>query len=186
MNETLQSIFSRSSTRKFTTQKVSAEDIEVLKKAALAAPTARNLQELRFAFVEDQQLIARINEEVFRLMDEEKNSAGKKLMQERRAANVFYGAPLVVLISARDEKWSELDAGIAVQTLALTAESLGLGSCIIGMVDTAFQRSREANLPALFSMSEDESFRIAIAIGYKAIEKEPHQPEVLEAIRCFN
>ena len=119
-------------------------------------------------------------------MDEEKNSAGKKLMQERRAANVFYGAPLVVLISARDEKWSELDAGIAVQTLALTAESLGLGSCIIGMVDTAFQRSREANLPALFSMSEDESFRIAIAIGYKAIEKEPHQPEVLEAIRCFN
>ena len=54
MNETLQSIFSRSSTRKFTTQKVSAEDIEVLKKAALAAPTARNLQELRFAFVEDQ------------------------------------------------------------------------------------------------------------------------------------
>ena len=67
MNETLQSIFSRSSTRKFTAQKVSTEDIEVLKKAALAAPTARNLQELRFAFVEDQELITRISDEVFRL-----------------------------------------------------------------------------------------------------------------------
>ena len=54
--------------------------------------------------------------------------------------NFYYNAPTVLILSAdKDFKWSKLDAGIAAQNIALAAQSMGLGSLIIGIIDDAMR-----------------------------------------------
>ena len=58
-------------------------------------------------------------------------------MQEtpRRNYDVFFGAPLVVFITLPEtprSRFAEVDAGIAVENLALSAQGMGLGSVILG------------------------------------------------------
>ena len=46
--------------------------------------------------------------------------------------NFYYEAPTVIVLSADSTyKWSPLDAGIAVENMALAAEELGLGLSLI-------------------------------------------------------
>ena len=57
--------------------------------------------------------------------------------------DIFFAAPTVIFISGeKGWKWSKLDAGIAVQTIALAAHSLGLGSVILGLPKFAFAGSK--------------------------------------------
>lgn len=174
MTETLRTILERSSIRNFESTPLTEEQLRLLEDAALAAPTGMNLQELRFAFVTDRGLIDEVNQTVFRMMEEEGEAAGIQRMKDRGASDIYYGAPLVVFISAKESKWDALDAGIAVQNLALAAQSLGLGSCINGMCARAFRHGHPLSMERKIGMAEDETFYIAIAIGHKAVEKEPH------------
>lgn len=175
MNDTMRSILERSSTRSYTHEAVSSEMIEDLKKAALAAPTATNKQENRFVFVTDKDLLAKINTKVYEAMAAESDSNGLARLKQRKAEDIFYGAPLVIFIYSQDSRYAIMDAGIAVQNLALAAHSLGLGSCINGMCRRAFRSNDEGNLRSELGFAEDEYFRIAIGIGHIARGKKPHR-----------
>lgn len=175
MNETMQSILNRRSTRAFLSTPVGAEEIRALEEAALAAPTGMNRQELRFTFITDKELIDRIDR-VCRetLAAAEGGRENLARLRERGADSVFYGAPLLILISGRQTGWEKVDAGIAAQNLTLAAESLGLGSCIIGMIRNVFRGENPMNLNRDFSFVDGEEFLISVAIGRKGMEKEAH------------
>ncbi len=170
MNTTLKHIHERSSIRAYQPEALSTEETGLLKEAVLAAPTARNRQDLRYAFVTDPRLLEKIDERIFAFCDPDM----QKSMDERKSSSFFYGAPLAVIISGKDTKWADLDAGIAVQTLALAAQSMGLSSVILGMPRLAFQKDDPDNCRDLLSLEEDERFCVAIAIGRAAAEKTPH------------
>ncbi len=174
MNETLKSIAERSSTRNFSATALSAAEIEFLKKAALAAPTAVDSQNNRFTFTCRADLIAKANQLVISAMEREGDLAMLKRLKERKASSIFYGAPLLIVIHSQDSRYADLDAGIAVQNLALAAHALGLGSCINGMSRRAFERERADNLCQEFGFAAKDKFRIAIAIGHIASTKAPH------------
>ena len=174
-NQTLEVIASRSSIRKYKATPLSEETIDVLKAAAGAAPTAMNAQRLRFSFVRDQALLEQISEETaLAQASEAERAALRERMRARGAKNVFYEAPLVVFITSKPYGRGPLDAGIAVENLALAACSLGLGSCIIACCDRAFEGSAASELKARLHMEPEEVFLVAIAIGEKDTEKEPH------------
>ncbi len=59
INDTIQYILGRSSIRAYQNKPLNKELIDLLKKSVLAAPTARNRQQLRYAFVTDQGIIER-------------------------------------------------------------------------------------------------------------------------------
>ncbi|HPX93169.1 MAG TPA: nitroreductase family protein [Bacillota bacterium] len=180
-NNTLRLIQERSSIRAYTDQPLSPAETEELKKAALAAPTARDRQQLRYSFITDQSIIAAMDQRIFHFCDPEM----KAIMAGRQSDSFFYGAPLAVVISARDTPWVDIDAGIAVQTLALAAQSMGLSSVILGMPRLAFRADDPQNCRALLRMEEEERFCIAIALGHGARTKEPHQQHP-EHIRVFD
>lgn len=71
--------------------------------------------------------------------------------------------------------WSSVDAGIAVQNIALAAESLGLGSLIIGCIRGALQGPKKAYFAEALKFPEGYEYKIAIAVGEKAAEKTPHR-----------
>lgn len=96
------------------------------------APTGMNRQEVHFTVVKgDNPVLAELDEERLR-------------GQEKQSHNFYYEAPVLILLSAEDEfKWSKVDSGIAVENMTLAAESLGLGTLIIGCVYDALHGEKQ-------------------------------------------
>lgn len=166
MKNVLDTIESRSSTRGYTSQKLTDAELQTLLKAGLQAPTAVNRQEIHISVVNgDHPILAEIDEEKNTLMN---NSAP--------TANFYYSAPLVLILSGdKTFSWSTLDAGIAVENIALAAEGLGLGSVIIGVIKGAMRGEKQAYFAKALKFPENHEFEIAIAIGHKATAKAPHE-----------
>jgi len=102
-----------------------------------------------------------------------------------RHESIFYGAPLVVLISMPKDADGGLDAGIAAANLAIAAQSMGLGSCIIGLAAAAFSGSKGFQMARQVQWPDDHEFAISVAIGHPAITKEPHERHP-EKVRFIN
>lgn len=155
----------RSSTRGYTTEALTKAELEALIQAGLQAPTATNRQEIHFTVINgDNPILAEIEAEKNRMRD-----------IKNPAHNFYYEAPSVILLSAEQGfKWSFLDAGIAVENMALMAEELGLGNLIIGSIYDALRGEKREYFGKALKFPENYEFEIALAVGHKAVEKEPH------------
>ena len=163
MSTVKEAVKKRSSTRGYTTQPLTQAELEALVEAGLQAPTAANRQEIYFTVVKgDDPILAEI--ETTRLGG---NPAP--------AHNFYYEAPTVIILSGdRNMRWSFHDAGIAVQNIALVAEELGLGSVIIGCIYDALRGEKREYFEKALKFPENYEFQVAVAVGHKAVEKEPH------------
>lgn len=176
MNSILDAMEKRSSTRGYTTEKLTGEELEKLLKAGLQAPTARNQQEIHITVVDGSH-------PVLAEIEAEKNA----LMDVRAAENNFYyDAPTVLILSGdKNFPWSTLDAGIAVENIALAAEGLGLGSVIIGIIKGAMTGGKKEHFSRVLKFPENFEFEIAIAVGHKAAGKEPHGYDMEKNVSCL-
>ncbi len=173
MNEVLKAIAARSSTRAYTPEKLTEAELDALLQAGLQAPTAANRQEIHISVVDGSNpLLGEIEEEKNRLFG-----------VQAPAATFHYDAPTVLFLSADASfPWSALDAGIAVENIALAAEALGLGSVIIGCVKGALTGTRAAEFASALSIPQGYEFEIAIAVGHKAADKVPHEYSMADHI----
>lgn len=176
MNQVTDAIRDRSSTRGYTQEMLTEEELNALLQAGLQSPTAINRQEVHFTVLRgDHPLLAEIEAEKNRL----RGLSGQP-------HNFYYEAPTVILLSAdRSFHWSAVDAGIAVQSIALAAESLGLGSVIIGCIYDALHGEKQAYFERALGFPETHEFQIAIAVGHKAVEKAPHVYDAETHVTCL-
>ncbi len=173
-NPIMEAILSRSSIRAYKDTELTEGQLDALKKAALASPTAMNRQNQRFVFVTNKEMIEKINSAVL----DGVIASGNMEFAERirsRGGRILYSPPLFVGIFAMDGHYAGVDAGIAVENLAIAAKSLGLDSVILGMPSAAFAGEAGRELAASLGVPEGFEFRIGISIGYKDTEKEPHE-----------
>jgi len=159
-------IAKRRSIRQFTADKVEPEKIELLREAALRAPSSRGVNPWEFVFVTDRNLLQKL--------------AGAK----PHGATFLKDAQLGIVVCADPEKsdvWVE-DASIATILIQLAATSLGLGSCWIQirnrMHDEA--QSSEAYIAELLNIPSNLKIGSMIAIGHPAENKPPHPKENLQ------
>lgn len=165
MSDTIKVIKERSSTRGYTDEPLTASELDALIHAGLQAPTAANRQEIHFT-------VLRGDHPILKEVEDEKNRL-RELVNPPH--NFYYEAPTVVLLSADStNKWGGLDAGIAVENMALAAEALDLGNLIIGCILDAMQGEKRAYFSKALKFPEGYEFKIAIAFGHKAVTKEPH------------
>jgi nitroreductase len=165
-NEVMATIQKRSSARAYSAEAPTQEELDTILKAGLMAPTGMNQQEIRFTVVKgDNPILAELDEEKRRLRG-----------QEKQPHNFYYEAPVVIFLSAEDGfKWSRTDAGIAVENMALAAESFGLGNLIIGCVYDALHGEKQGYFSKKLQIPEGYSFEIALAVGHKTDNKAPHE-----------
>jgi len=174
MNETIRSILDRRSIRAYKPDAITEEQLAVLKECALASPTGMNAQSWHFTFVTDAAVIEDVDNAVVAAFTASGDTATVERVNSR-GGSVFYKAPLAVFISCeKDSKWGEVDAGIAVENLAIAAHALGLGSVIIGMCGAAFNGAEGQRLAELLRFPENHRFAIAISIGVPDTTKEAH------------
>ena len=165
MSKVIEAIKERSSTRGYTSEPLTDAELQTLIHAGLQAPTAANKQEIHFTVLKgDNPILTEL--------EEEKNRLRNITAQEH---NFYYEAPVVVILSADSSyKWSPLDAGIAVENMALAAEDLGLGNLIIGCIFDAMRGEKKEYFSKALKLPDNYEYEIAIAFGHKAVNKEPH------------
>ena len=161
-NQVLEVMKTRSSARAYSQEELTGSELETILNAGLQAPTAKNQKEIRFTVVKGNHPV----------LDELEGEMRKLRGEERQPHNFYYEAPVLILLSAEDGfKWSE----VAVQNMSLAAESLGLGSLIIGCIYDAMHGEKKEYFSQEFQIPEGYSFEIALAAGHKTDHKKPHE-----------
>ncbi len=162
MYKVLKAIAERRSIRSYTAEPVSDEMLEKLIDAAKQAPSAMNRQPIHFTFVRDAAILKAFSDEArVHLSDPSKD--------------MLHGAKLVCFLFAEiPGVFTPIDAGIAVENLALAAHDLGLGSVILGMPRAVFTGERAAHWYETLHAPAGSEFAIAIGIGHPAAGKDAH------------
>jgi nitroreductase len=172
-NQVLETIQKRSSARAYSLEQLSEAELTTILEAGLMAPTGMNRKEIRFTVLKGDNPI-------LREIDEEKRNLRA---QGEQPHNFFYEAPVLIILSAEDGfKWSHIDAGIAVQNMTLAAESLGLGTLIIGCIYDALHGEKKKYFSEKLEIPKGYSFEIALAVGHKTDAKTPHDYNFAEQV----
>jgi nitroreductase len=146
----LELIQSRRSIRSYTESSVSAEHIEELLKAAMAAPSAMNLRPWAFVVVQDRDL-------------------RMALAKTHQYSPMCASAPVVfvVLGQASARHWVE-DCSAATENLLLAATGLGLGAVWIGVYPGEEQAAGVRNL---LDIPDEMRVLALVAVGHPAEDK---------------
>ncbi len=174
-NATLELIASRRSHRAYAPTPLTQEQIDALLKAAVESPSAVNRQPWHFTVVRNQELLGELNKAVWERMMERNPDARSPRFADKDF-HVFYHAPCVIFISGMpDFHYTPIDGGIAVENITLAAESMGLGSVILGMPREAFLGNKAEEFRKALQFPEGWDFVIAIAVGIPADTKPAHE-----------
>ena len=112
----LDNIHARKSVRQFTSEEVSENQIEVMLRAAMAAPSAVNQQPWRFIVVTGRERLDNLSEGL----------PYAKMLKQSTLAIVVCGE--TTWRNGQDNPYWSQDCSAATQNLLLAAESLGLGA----------------------------------------------------------
>lgn len=156
----------RRSTRKFTSEELTKGQVVSLLKAGLMAPSSKGSTPWQFIVVDGKNTLAKL--------------ANSKAMGSSFVKN----ATLAIVVTANplySDVWIE-DAAIASIYIQLQAEDLGLGSCWVQLRE----RQTSSGMPSskfvhdVLDLPQHIQALSIIAIGHKAVEKEPFDEDKLQ------
>ena len=156
----------RRSHRKFTEQEIDADDVKLILRAALMAPTSKGQRAWQFVVVDNP-------------LDIEKLSDAKDM-----GSQFMKGAPLAVAVLGdpmQNDCWVE-DCSIAAVSMQYQAEELGLGSCWVQMRGRGLSDGTSADtvIRGILDIPENMSVLCVIAFGHKADERQPQNEDKLK------
>jgi nitroreductase len=149
----------RRSIRKFRSDKIAPEAMDVLIEAALRAPSSRGINPWEFILVENADLLLKLSE------------------AKQHGSEFLKNAPLAIVVcadSTKSDVWVE-DCSIAAIIIQLTAVSLGLGSCWAQIRNRQHDitTTAEAYIQKLLALPEQVKVEAVLGIGYPAERKSP-------------
>ena len=157
-NATVQSILDRRSVRKYKPQAIPREVLDIVAKCAINAPSAVNAQPWQVRIVTNQDWLKQVGAEF--------KKTNQRAAEQADFVHPFFNSPAVIFIAAGKSATAQLDCGLLIQNICLAAQSLGLGTVIMGH-PIGFMKS-EAVAPQLAKLDFPEGFELtmSIAIGY--------------------
>ena len=191
-------IRTRRSVRNYKEEPVPRELIEQVIEAGRFAPTGGNMQSIYFTIVTDPKKIDAVRKKVLihfeglvetheTLVKEDENK-GITISDEQRKRmglwisfrsmverckkgqdTIFHGAPVVILLHGEPEAVRNKDnADLMAMCVLLMAESLGLGTCIIGLLTAA--AADDETLRKLIDLPEGHQVFTSLTMGYPLLE----------------
>lgn len=147
MNE----IFTRTSTREFTEEKISEDKIELLCRAAMQAPSGRNSQPWELIVVDDKDIMLKVAD----------------IAPAYRACRT--SSHLIIVMGNNDSNLWTHDMGASCENILLEAEGLGLGAVWQAIEPNP---ARIEPIRELFGIPEHVKPFAVIALGYPVTKKE--------------
>ena len=165
----MENILNRKSVRKYTKEEVKKEQLEMLVRAGMAAPSARNSQPWLFFVINDRAILDNLAKQL----------PNAKMLLNAKAAIVVCGNLQKALEGDGREFWVQ-DCSAATQNILLTAESMGLGAVWTG----AYPRKETVNIIKVeLGLPEHIVPLNVIPIGWQTGEEKPKQKYTEENIR---
>jgi len=153
-NEVLDAIKSRRSIRKYCSQQIKDEEIEMILEAGRYAPSAYNEQPWHFTVIQNPDIMQIINSVTLQGMQRPELERHRK-MDENSAFRVTYDAPTLIVVSGRiDATAPAVDCAAAMENMMVAAQSLGIGSVWLGLV-------------RFFFADADQLAKLGLPSGYK-------------------
>lgn len=147
--ETIEAILTRRSIRKFTNQIIENEKIELILKAAMYAPSARNTQSWQFVVISDRKMLNAII----------KVHPYSAMMTEASHAILVCGDKTL----EPNEAYCNQNCSAATQNILLAAHALGIGSVWLGVYP---REERMKGMIDLFGLPAEILPVSLIALGY--------------------
>ncbi len=171
MNETIQTILKRRSVRAYKPEQIKREDVELIVECALSAPSTVNCQNWHFTVVRNADLIKKMSDEIKTVIPDEARQRYLQRFNGDENFSMFYNAPTLIVVSgAKSTGIAGKNSAFAVENICLAAESLGLGSCIVGMIALLFKKENAEEYRQLLGVPEDYEVQFAVCLGYKNME----------------
>lgn len=151
LDAVLENIHARKSVRQYTAEPVSDEHIEIMLKAAMAAPTAVNYQPWRFVVISEREQLDAMAEVL----------PFARMLKQAPLAIVVCGE--TTWMGGNENPFWQQDCSAATQNLLLAAEALGLGAVWTGVYPDL---ERAAKLSAFLGLPSNVQPLCAIPIGH--------------------
>ena len=159
-------IKTRRSMRQFTDELLSGDEVKLLLRAGLIAPSSKGLHSYEFIVVEDKQMLTALSQ------------------CKSMCSDFLAGAPLAIVVLADpriSDVWTE-DASVAATHILLQAEDLGLGACWIQLRERydAEGTSSEDIVKSLLGIPAEMRAVCIVAVGHKGMERKPQNEDRLK------
>ena len=160
MNETLQTIMTRRSVRRFTDEPIDPDLLNAIVTAGYNAPSGHNMQTWRFTVVTNEKELGRL----------------RSAAEEAAKANsvYFYGwdNPKAIILVANDNRnpYGCQDASVATENIMLAAWSYGIGSVWLNPLMTMRDKSPVKEVLDSYGIPENYTIWSAVAMGYPVTE----------------
>jgi len=152
--EVIEAILTRRSIRKYSREKVTDNQIEIILKAGMYAPSAMNQQPWHFIVIDDREKLNLIMEV----------HPYSKMLKEAGLAILVCGDERLQL----SKGYWVVDCGAATQNLLLAAHGIGLGAVWLGVHP---REERKSGIRKIFHLPDHVQPFSLISIGYPAEEK---------------
>ena len=126
------------SIRQYKSKKIPKEMLRKVISSMSYAATGGNIRSLKCLVISEEEKIKHLSDSI----TTEGYKSGLKLMRDRGRDPVFYKAPHVMILHS-DNNFDTTNATIAFTHGMLSAQSLGLGSCWIGMAHMFLNSNKE-------------------------------------------
>ena len=174
MENTLEFIKSRRSTRKYKTKDVPEEQLNQIIEAGRFAPSGGNCQSTHFIVVKNREVLAELADLVQREFAKMEIVPGlyksivNSINLSKKGNYVFhYNAPVLIITANQKDYGNNIaDCSCALENMMLMANELDLGSCWINQLK--WLNENPVILEYIKKLGMDESERVygALAVGY--------------------
>lgn len=183
-NQVVKTIMDRRSVRAYQAEQIRQDQLDTIMQCAINAPSALNKQSWEVRVIQNADLLARINQS---FVDKAKGKElqGSAARAQEPGFSVFHGSPTLIIVAKdKNNHYSPIDCGLLAQNILLSAESMGIGTCVVGNMAGILNDPDSKHFLEEIKMPDTHEVAFGIAIGYKAENPEAKPRDASKIIYC--
>lgn len=170
MNETIKTLIERRSCKKFKSEQIKKEELDLILQAGMNAPTGKGMQSPIILVLQDKEKIEKLKE------------INKKILG--RDVDPFYNAPTVLVVMADKNMFTYVEDGsLVLGNMMNAAFSLGVGSCWIHRAKEEFETPEGKTLLKEWNIPENYEGVGHCILGYADMEYPEPKPRKKDYVR---
>ena len=170
MNDRIKTLIERRSCKKFKSEQIKKEELDLILQAGMNAPTGKGMQSPIILVLQDKEKIEKLRE------------INKKILG--RDVDPFYNAPTVLVVMADKNMFTYVEDGsLVLGNMMNAAFSLGVGSCWIHRAKEEFETPEGKALLKEWNISENYVGVGHCILGYADMEYPEPKPRKKDYVR---
>lgn len=178
-NETLETIFSRRTIRRFADEPIAPETLDLIVDAGLRAPNGGACQAVILLVSQDAEVnrnLGRISLQMYKDGYYHVSDAQPSAADDLSMKDGFYGAPVSITVFT-PSIWDvgQFDAAMSIENMTLAAWSLGIGSCCVARAKETFETGYGMEVRHAAGIPDDYDAQLHLVLGHPKSTARDHR-----------